>query len=175
MFIDQDRFIYKDSLLSCSDVFLEEYHLIRNVFQYPERIHNGKWTTSPILNKGKWYNNHVCQRSLKILKNINNIFIATYSIFQKGAVVDPHVGFDLDCPVFRVHLPLIVPKPTREGVILPEKDCWLKVGGETRVWKTGELLIFDDTVEHEAQNNTQEERVILLMDFKKEAFTGVRQ
>ena len=177
MFIDQDRFIHKDSLLSCSDVFLEEYPLIHNVFQYPEKIHNGKWTTSPILyrskNKEKWYNNHVCQRSLKILKNTNNIFIATYSILKSGAIVEPHVGFDLEHPVFRVHLPLIVPKPTREGVIIPDKDCWIRVGGETKTWKTGELFVFDDTIEHEVQNNTEEDRVILLMDFTKEAFMEV--
>ena len=173
MFVSQDNFIHKEALLSNRDVFLEEYKRIINFFEYPERIHNGKWKTSPMLYMGKWLNNHPSQKSLKILKNLNHIFMASYSIFQSGAVVDPHVGFSLDEPVFRVHLPLIIPKPTREGVILPEKDCWLKVGGETRTWKTGELLIFDDTIEHEAQNNTPEERVILLMDFRKEAFSGV--
>jgi aspartyl/asparaginyl beta-hydroxylase (cupin superfamily) len=173
MFIDSDRLIYKDILLSYSDIFLEEYSLITNVFQYPEDIHNGKWVTSPILNKGKWYDNHVCQRSLQILKNMNALFIASYSILKSGAIVKPHVGFNLDDPVFRVHLPLIVPKPTREGVIVPDKDCWLRVGGETKTWKTGELLVFDDTVEHEVQNNTEEDRVILLMDFMEQAFTEV--
>ena len=39
------------------------------------------------------------------------------------------------------HLPLIVPN-----------GCWLRVGNETREWEEGKLLIFDDSIEHEAKN-----------------------
>ena len=37
-------------------------------------------------------------------------------------------------------------------------------GFEVRVWREGELLIFDDTIEHEARNDSDELRVVLLFD-----------
>ena len=51
------------------------------------------------------------------------------------------------------HLPLIVPP-----------GCGLRVGSETRSWVEGETLIFDDSIEHEAWNNSDRTRVILLFD-----------
>lgn len=51
------------------------------------------------------------------------------------------------------HLPLIVP----EG-------CVFRVGFEERRWKVGECLIFDDTIEHEARNDSDDLRVILIFD-----------
>jgi aspartyl/asparaginyl beta-hydroxylase (cupin superfamily) len=51
------------------------------------------------------------------------------------------------------HLPLIVPP-----------GCGLRVGNETRAWVEGETLIFDDSIEHEAWNNSDRTRVVLLFD-----------
>jgi len=52
-----------------------------------------------------------------------------------------------------VHLPLIVP----EG-------CGFRVGGETREWRVGEAFVFDDTIEHEAWNRSDQDRAILIID-----------
>ena len=41
----------------------------------------------------------------------------------------------------------------------------MRVGSETREWKEGECLIFDDTVEHEVWHRGDRPRVILLLDF----------
>jgi aspartyl/asparaginyl beta-hydroxylase (cupin superfamily) len=51
------------------------------------------------------------------------------------------------------HLPLIVPP-----------GCGLRVGNETRHWVEGETLIFDDSIEHEAWNDSDQTRVVLLFD-----------
>jgi aspartyl/asparaginyl beta-hydroxylase (cupin superfamily) len=51
------------------------------------------------------------------------------------------------------HLPLIVPP-----------GCWLRVGNEVREWEEGKLLIFDDSIEHEARNPTDEVRIVLIFD-----------
>ena len=51
------------------------------------------------------------------------------------------------------HLPLILPGPAR-----------FRVGNETREWKMGEAWVFDDTIEHEAWNDADELRVILIFD-----------
>ena len=51
------------------------------------------------------------------------------------------------------HLPLVVPP-----------GCGFRVGNETREWEPGKLLIFDDTIEHEAWNDSSEDRIILIFD-----------
>lgn len=52
-----------------------------------------------------------------------------------------------------VHLPLILPGPAR-----------FRVGNETRDWRMGEAWAFDDTIEHEAWNDADRLRVILIID-----------
>lgn len=52
-----------------------------------------------------------------------------------------------------VHLPLIVPP-----------GCRFRVGGETREWREGEAWVFDDTIEHEAWNDSDQRRVIFICD-----------
>lgn len=73
------------------------------------------------------------------------------SILAPGAHIPLHNGMlntRLIC-----HLPLITPR-----------GCTLRVGGETREWKFGETLIFDDSIEHEAWNRSDKPRVVLLFD-----------
>jgi aspartate beta-hydroxylase len=74
-----------------------------------------------------------------------------FSLLRPGARIPPHHGFmntRLIC-----HLPLIVPP-----------DCALRVGNETHRWREGELVVFDDSIEHEAWNLSQELRVVLIFD-----------
>lgn len=52
-----------------------------------------------------------------------------------------------------VHLPLVVPG-----------KCRFRVGNETRDWREGKAWVFDDTIEHEAWNDGDETRIILLFD-----------
>jgi aspartate beta-hydroxylase len=52
-----------------------------------------------------------------------------------------------------VHLPLIVPD-----------GCGFRVGGEIREWRVGKAILFDDTIEHEAWNNSDAIRAVLIVD-----------
>jgi aspartate beta-hydroxylase len=78
--------------------------------------------------------------------------MALFSRLTPGTRIPAHNGLlntRLIC-----HLPIIVPK-----------DCGaLRVGNEQRPWVEGEMLIFDDSIEHEAWNTSKEERVILLFE-----------
>src|SRR3954469_3670715 len=51
------------------------------------------------------------------------------------------------------HLPLIVPP-----------GCGFRVGATTREWRVGETFVFDDTIEHEAWNDSDELRVVFIVD-----------
>lgn len=50
------------------------------------------------------------------------------------------------------------------ALIVPEHCGALRCGSETRGWVEGETLIFDDSIEHEAWNDSAAERVVLLFD-----------
>jgi hypothetical protein len=77
--------------------------------------------------------------------------MALFSLLKPGAHIRPHHGlfnFRLIC-----HLPLIVPP-----------GCALRVGNQERSWSEGQLLIFDDSMEHEARNRSDRQRIILLFE-----------
>lgn len=77
--------------------------------------------------------------------------MALWSLLKPGTHIQPHNGMlntRLIC-----HVPLMVP----EG-------CALRVGSETRAWREGEALIFDDSIEHEAWNQGTSKRVVLLFE-----------
>jgi aspartyl/asparaginyl beta-hydroxylase (cupin superfamily) len=87
---------------------------------------------------------------------------ALFSLLRPGTHIPPHHGFlntRLIC-----HLPLIVPP-----------GCALRVGNETRPWKEGEVVIFDDSMEHEAWNRSSELRVVLLFDIWRPELTAAER
>ncbi len=83
---------------------------------------------------------------------------ALFSRLEAGAHIPPHSGM-LNCRLI-CHLPLIVPL-----------GCWFRVGNETREWEEGKLLIFDDSIEHEAMNPSEDLRIILLFDIWRPELT----
>lgn len=77
--------------------------------------------------------------------------LALFSRLAPGTHIQPHHGMlntRLIC-----HLPLIVPG-----------GCGLRVGPETRSWYEGQMMIFDDSFEHEAWNRGSGDRTILLFE-----------
>lgn len=74
-----------------------------------------------------------------------------FSALKPGTIIPPHNG--ATNARLTVHLPLIIPA-----------DCGLRVGEETHVWEPGKLVIFDDTIRHEAWNRSKELRVVLIFD-----------
>ena len=76
---------------------------------------------------------------------------AMFSVLKPGTRIPPHTGI----ANFRlvVHLPLVLPG-----------NCGFRVGGETREWRIGEAWVFDDTIEHEAWNDSDQIRIILICD-----------
>lgn len=76
---------------------------------------------------------------------------AFFSMLKPHARIPPHTGVTNTRAI--IHLPLIVP----EG-------CKFRVGGETRPWVVGKPFAFDDTIEHEAWNDSDELRSVLIFD-----------
>jgi aspartyl/asparaginyl beta-hydroxylase (cupin superfamily) len=76
---------------------------------------------------------------------------AFFSLLRPQTRIPAHTGVSNTRTI--VHLPLIVPK-----------GCGFRVGGETREWKIGTAFAFDDTIEHEAWNESDELRAVLIFD-----------
>jgi aspartyl/asparaginyl beta-hydroxylase (cupin superfamily) len=76
---------------------------------------------------------------------------AFFSLLRPRTRIPPHTGVSNTRAI--VHLPLIVPD-----------GCAFRVGGETRPWRVGEAFAFDDTIEHEAWNDSDELRALLIFD-----------
>lgn len=74
-----------------------------------------------------------------------------FSLLRAGSRIPPHTG--MINTRFICHLPLIVPG-----------NGALRVGTSERAWEYGKVMLFDDTVEHEAWNNAAEDRLVLIFD-----------
>lgn len=136
--------------------------------QYEEHVPMEQWR--PLNNNPDWTAIHLllrgtridanarhCPKTMELLGELPQPRVlgaspnAMFSLLAPNATIPPHVGISntrLVC-----HLPLIVP----EG-------CWFRVGAQTRFWKPGEAFVFDDTIEHEAKNPTEELRVVFIFD-----------
>lgn len=96
----------------------------------------------------------LCPETTKLVESIPGITTAGFSSLAPGTHILPHSGFST--AILRCHLGLIVPN-----------DCSIRVGNQTKKWQEGKCLIFDDMVEHEAWNNSNIHRIVLLIDFAK--------
>lgn len=82
-----------------------------------------------------------------------------FSLMKPGAHILPHHGF-VNTRLIG-HLPLVVPP-----------GCRFRVGNETHEWVPGKAWLFDDTIEHEAWNNSQQDRVVLIFEIWRPELTA---
>jgi aspartyl/asparaginyl beta-hydroxylase (cupin superfamily) len=85
-----------------------------------------------------------------------------FSALAPKSHIPPHNG-ETNARVV-AHLPLIVPD-----------GCTYRVGFDERRWRVGETLIFDDTIEHEARNDSDELRVVLIFDLWNPLLTAAER
>ncbi len=127
--------------------------------QWRELNNSPRWTSYEFYKGGKPIEER-CQRAAATMRAVQALPqadvplrspVAMYSALQPRTRIPPHTGV----ANFRlvVHLPLVIPP-----------GCGFRVGGETREWRIGEGWVFDDTIEHEAWNDSDEPRYILICD-----------
>ena len=121
-------------------------------------LDNAAWSTLFLCENGRLNEAAIarCPRTWEAMQGVPMPRVANqptvmFSMLHAGARISPHSGMfntRLIC-----HLPLIVPP-----------SCGFRVGNEVREWEEGKLLIFDDTIEHEAWNDSDRYRVVLIFD-----------
>ncbi|HUO11280.1 MAG TPA: aspartyl/asparaginyl beta-hydroxylase domain-containing protein [Caulobacteraceae bacterium] len=67
-----------------------------------------------------------------------------------------------------LHSYLVAPPRLALGLRTSNDDrCWIEVDGERRGWRDGEAMVFDETFVHEARNDSDVTRLILLCDVER--------
>lgn len=83
--------------------------------------------------------------------------LAFFSVLEPHAKLEPHIGIYKG--VIRYHLGLIVPEEWDK--------CFIDIVGNKLYWREGEDLMFDDMFLHYVENKTDQQRVILFLDIKR--------
>ena len=175
-FFERHHFPWLDKLEQATEVVTAEYLALRNgheaAFKPYVTMDSGtptnKW--SPLDHKLDWAafhlwrngerNDAACARCPETAALVEALPLARipgraptvfFSVLEPGAHLPAHTGVSNVRAI--IHLPLVVP----EG-------CTFRVGGETRTWRKGNAWAFDDTIEHEAWNRSDEPRAILIVD-----------
>ncbi len=121
--------------------------------------HSKRWNTLHLWRYGH-RNERACQACPKTAALLDGLPLANladrapsafFSILAPHTHIPPHTGVTNARAI--IHLPLIVPP-----------NCRFRVGGETRQWVEGEPFAFDDTIEHEAWNDSDSARAVLIFD-----------
>ena len=117
----------------------------------------GRWSVLYFYSKGRPVEEtkRACPRTSELLDTIPGAGEAGHSylsVLRGGTHIKRHFG-----PIntrLRCHLPLIVPEGAR-----------IRIGDEMQEWREGEFLVFDDSFDHEVWNDSDRERIVLIMDF----------
>jgi aspartyl/asparaginyl beta-hydroxylase (cupin superfamily) len=129
------------------------------VNQWQELNHSARWSAYHLWRGGVPVRENLerCPETARALENARMAEIgglcpnAMFSVLAPKTTIPPHNG-ETNARVVG-HLPLVVPE-----------NCLYRVGFEERRWRVGEVLVFDDSIEHEARNDSDQIRVVLIFD-----------
>lgn len=129
------------------------------VRQWQELNHSPAWSAFDFWRDGQRIdvNCRRCPKTAELLASLPLVDVpglspnAMFSVLAPHTHIPPHTGSTNVRLI--VHLPLILPA-----------GCRYRVGNDHREWKPGKAWVFDDTIEHEAWNDSDETRVILMFD-----------
>ncbi len=175
-FHDRPHFPWLAELEAASGAIREEFDALVSseaaelvaYIQYPDDVplrqwaslnRSRDWTAIHLLRNGVRIDRNArhCPRTMELLDRLPQPAVPTaspnamFSLLAPRTRIPPHTGVAntrLVC-----HLPLIVPP-----------GCGFRVGAETREWQSGKAFVFDDTIEHEAWNDSGELRVVFIFD-----------
>ena len=138
--------------------------------QWRELNHSRRWGAYFLWNEGERQEAHMarCPKTVAALANLPQVDIPGRGPTAFFSLLDPHTRIPAHTGVtntrLTVHLPLIVPP-----------GCRFRVGGETREWQVGSAWVFDDTIEHEAWNDSDSARAILIFDVWNPQLTALER
>ena len=121
--------------------------------------HSPDWSVFSLWHDGEKIPDHMqkCPRTTEVLAQMPLCDVphhapgAYFSVLRPRTRLPPHTGTTNTRSI--VHLPLVIPA-----------GCGFRVGADARTWRKGEAWVFDDSIEHEAWNDSDDTRIILIFD-----------
>ena len=108
------------------------------------------------MHQGRWidWNCDRCPATTAAVRQIPGLMMAGFSVLEPGTHITEHRGPNKGALRYQL------------GVIVPgaEGDCRIRVGDEMLFWRNGEAVAFDFTVPHEAWNDSDSTRVLLMLE-----------
>ena len=129
------------------------------VNQWQELNHSERWSGYFLWEKGAPVEANCarCPKTAALMEQLPLVHIPGFAPTVMFSVLLPHTHIPPHAGVTNTrligHLPLIVPD-----------NCRFRVGNETRKLVRGKAWLFDDSIEHEAWNDSDETRIILMID-----------
>jgi aspartyl/asparaginyl beta-hydroxylase (cupin superfamily) len=128
------------------------------------------WSVFPLWHDGAALpaNQAICPRTTAVLAQLPMCDVpgfapgAFFSVLKPRTRLPPHTGTTNTRSI--VHLPLVIP----EG-------CRFRVGSQVRSWEKGKAWVFDDTIEHDAWNDSEQIRIILIFDIWNPLLTSAER
>lgn len=138
--------------------------------QWAPLNHSQDWSIYSLLNDGDSLKEHIekCPKTAAVLAQLPLCDIPNYAPGAYFSVLKPrtrlpaHTGTTNTRSI--VHLPLVIP----EG-------CGFRVGSQVRAWHRGKAWVFDDTVDHEAWNDSDQIRIVLIFDIWNPLLTAAER
>ena len=174
-FFDRKEFPWLEALEAATDAIRDEFlDVLRAeegftpyisypdgvpINQFAELNNSPRWSAFHLFKSGQRVHANAdrCPRTMAALEPVpqpdqaGRTPAAMFSLLQPKTTIPAHVGVSNVRVV--THLALIIP----EG-------CTYRVGNEFRQWVPGKAWVFDDTIEHEARNDSDKLRVVLICD-----------
>jgi hypothetical protein len=124
------------------------------------RTEKSTWTIFPFYAFGHWVpqNCEKCPSIYEFIKHIPGLRLATLSKLDAGMKLTPHQGWgNHSNHVIRCHY----------GLLVPQNLCYISVDDEKQFHCEKEWIIFDDSKTHYANNLSEEDRIILILDIER--------
>jgi len=156
-YLDEKKFPFLKPLEENAAVITAEFERIRptryTIYHDPN-LTDRDWRTYPLVFRGKRIDANCaeCPETARIVEAIPGLNLAAFSLLDPHERFKEHRGNPLG--TLRVHM----------GIHVPE-TCGFRVGNETRPWQNQRLFVFDETYLHEAWNDSDDVRVVLIVDF----------
>ena len=129
------------------------------VNQFAELNNSPRWSAFHLYKSGQRVDANAarCPKTMAVLDQVpqpdqpGRTPASMFSLLKPRTTIPAHVGVSNTRLV--THVALIVPE-----------NCYFRVGNDTRQWISGKAWVFDDTIEHEARNESDKLRVVLIFD-----------
>jgi aspartate beta-hydroxylase len=174
-FFDRGDFPWLDPIEAATDGIRDEFIAVLNAeegftpyISYPQDVPQNQF--AELNNSPRWSAFHLyklgmrvdenaakCPKTMAALENApgpdqpGRTPAAMFSLLKPRTRIPPHNGVTNTRLV--THLALIIPEA-----------CRFRVGNDVRQWVPGKAWVFDDTIEHEAWNDSDKLRVVLIFD-----------